>query len=194
MNKGIKKASGDYLLFLNSGDVLVDENVVANFYKADICEDIASGIEKSPNGKLSYPKHENELTYSYFYDNTLLHQSTFIRRDAFERYGLYNECYKIVSDWEWFFRVILIENATYQPLDFVVALFDEKGISNQQKWLQMHNEEREKVHQIILPRLRSDYHNLKRLQKKELEFEYLKNGKMGWIVRFLLKLKEYKKR
>ena len=214
MNKGIEIASGkrvvnsfnrselvedknkelpEYLLFLNGGDALENAEVVENFYKADIKTDIATGIEKEINGHLIYPKKEEELSYSFFYDDTLMHQSTFIRRDAFERFGMYNEGNRIVSDWEWFFNAIMKRDASYEPLDFVVALFDGEGISNSKRVLQSHNEEREGVRQRIMPRVRRDYSELKRLERVEKEYEYLKNGKMGWIVRMLLKLKAIKK-
>lgn len=214
MNKGIEIASGkrvvnsfnrselvedknkelpEYLLFLNSGDTLENAEVVENFYKADIKTDIATGIEKETNGHLIYPKKEEELSYSFFYDDTLMHQSTFIRRDAFERYGMYNEGNRIVSDWEWFFNAIMKQDATYQPLEFVVALFDGEGISNSKRVLQAHNEEREGVRQRILPRVRRDYNELKRLERVEKEYVYLKNGRMGWVVRLLLKVKGLKK-
>ena len=183
----------EYLLFLNGGDALENAEVVENFYKADIKTDIATGIEKEINGHLIYPKKEEELSYSFFYDDTLMHQSTFIRRDAFERFGMYNEGNRIVSDWEWFFNAIMKRDASYEPLDFVVALFDGEGISNSKRVLQSHNEEREGVRQRIMPRVRRDYSELKRLERVEKEYEYLKNGKMGWIVRMLLKLKAIKK-
>lgn len=193
MNKGIRMAKAEYLLFLNSGDALENAEVVENFYKADIKTDIATGIEKEGNGHLIYPKKEEELSYSFFYDDTLMHQSTFIRRDAFERFGMYNEDNRIVSDWEWFFNAIMKQDASYEPLDFVVALFDGEGISNSKRVLQSHNEEREGVRQRILPRVRGDYNELKRLERVEKEFEFLKNGKLGWLVKMLLKLKAIKK-
>lgn len=193
MNKGIRMAKGEYLLFLNSGDALENAEVVENFYKADIKTDIATGIEKETNGHLIYPKKEEELSYSFFYDDTLMHQSTFIRRDAFERFGMYNEGNRIVSDWEWFFNALIRQNASYEPLDFVVALFDGDGISNSKRVLKAHNEEREGVRQRILPRVRRDYNELKRLERMEKEYVYLKNGRMGWVVRLLLKVKVLKK-
>jgi hypothetical protein len=99
-----------------------------------------------------------------------------------------------VSDWEWFFRVLIREDATYQTLNFVVSDFDGTGMSNSKKWLQIHNEEREKVRQTILPRVRPDYDELMRLREVEREYLFLKNGRMGWLVRLLLKCKTYIKK
>ena len=43
MNKGIKVAKGEYLLFLNSGDWIIDERVAQDFIETSISADIISG-------------------------------------------------------------------------------------------------------------------------------------------------------
>lgn len=192
MNKGVKMSHGDYLLFLNSGDVLYDPEVVKRFYESKVVADIATGTEVMPDGTKILPPNDNRLTYDFFYEDTLLHQSTFIRKDAFERFGPYREDYRIVSDWEWFFRAIIRDGATYQPLDFIVAVFNDGGISNNPDYGLLHKNEREQVHTEILPRVRSDYFELQRLRKVELEYKFLKNGRLGFIVKLLLAIKSLK--
>ena len=43
MNKGVKNASGDYCLFLNSGDTLADENVLEKLMRCSFTADIIVG-------------------------------------------------------------------------------------------------------------------------------------------------------
>ena len=43
MNKGIRMAQGEYLLFLNSGDFLVDSNVLSQVFKFGFSADILFG-------------------------------------------------------------------------------------------------------------------------------------------------------
>jgi len=53
MNKGIKMASGDYLLFLNSGDFLVDKRVIENVFGKEQIADILYGrCNVSDKGKV----------------------------------------------------------------------------------------------------------------------------------------------
>lgn len=194
MNKGIDMASGEYLLFLNSGDILVGTQVVKCFIDANVYADVASGIERMPNGNLSYPKNEDELTYDFFHNDTLRHQSTFIRRDAFEKYGKYREDYRIVGDWEWFFRVIIRDNASYQTLNFDVAIFDCNGISNSKVLMESHESERSRVHKEILPRLQHEYEELQILRSIKEEYDHLKSGRFGIFVKIFLRIKQLKKK
>lgn len=194
MNKGIRLSKGDYLLFLNSGDVLQNSQVVYNFSHETVSADIATGIESFSNGRLKPAPTDSQLSYEFFYEDTLMHQSSFIRRESFYKYGMYREDYRIVSDWEWFFRVIVRDGASYQPLNFVVAEFDENGLSRSQKFMDLQEREREQVHQEILPRVRKDYDELFHLRAICLEYEHLRNGKFGPIVNLFLNLKGIRKK
>ena len=43
MNKGIKASNGDYLLFLNSGDLLVESDLISDFYRSNDNYDLILG-------------------------------------------------------------------------------------------------------------------------------------------------------
>ena len=68
-------------------------------------------------------------SFYYFYRGTLNHDCAYIRKDLFEKYGLYNEEMKICSDWEWYVRAIVLggEKTVYTNID--VTIFDMTGIS-----------------------------------------------------------------
>ena len=193
-NKGIRMASGEYLLFLNSGDVLADENVVYDFIASDKREDIVAG------GTLlgvdeCLPKYPPEvLTYELFVTDSLMHAATFIRRELFEQYGLYNEQHRIVSDWEFFVKVLVNNNCTYTTIDRLISLFDTTGISNQSSHSTLHEQERREVIDRYMPRLIPVYDELVEKRRICEEYQFLKNGRLGWVIKLCLKLKSMKKK
>jgi glycosyltransferase involved in cell wall biosynthesis len=87
MNKGIRKAQGEYLLFLNSGDFFVNEKVLEIVFSIPHESDLLIGqCHVSLNGKVIYtvippPK----LTFGFLYHQGIPHQSTFIKRELFDR-------------------------------------------------------------------------------------------------------------
>ena len=72
---------------------------------------------------------ETEWTMYDFIKGTINHDPTYIRRDIYEKYGLYDDSLKIVSDWKWFVQAVIFgaEEVYYIPLD--VTIFDMTGIS-----------------------------------------------------------------
>lgn len=132
MNKGIKMSSGDFLLFLNSGDIFYDELVLEKCAeKIDENVDICSGIlilEKNGKSVTLNPPATLSLYQSIY--NHLTHPNTFIKRSLFDKYGLYNENNKIVSDWEFFFLASGVNECTYRVINIPIAVFFEDGISS----------------------------------------------------------------
>ena len=159
-NKGIKMAKGEYLLFLNSGDYLVDADTLENVFEDANDVDIIYGdrinvYEDGSQKKVNY--FPDKITGSFMYHSMISHQASFIKSDLFVKYGLYREDLKYASDWEFFLKTFLLYNCTYQHIHQYVVYFDCLGISsvadnNKEMW-----EERKRVFAETLPAFAEDY-------------------------------------
>ncbi len=151
MNKGIQKSHGEYLLFMNSGDCLYDEFVLEKALPLLRGQDIYVGdIVNDMGDKQILYKFPRELTsetilYQMVF-NYIPHQSSFIRRGLFERYGLYREDLKIASDGYFFYKSVVLGGATMECIPITIALFDYTGISSVNNKRSM--EERSSAHDI----------------------------------------------
>lgn len=123
MNKGIKQSKGEYLLFLNSGDYILDENSLQILEKYECKEDIIYwNLKNNITGQsIIYP---DELRFSFFLKATINHQSAIIKRQLFDRFGLYNESFKLVSDWEFFIKTIFLGCVSTKHLNEFIIQYD----------------------------------------------------------------------
>ncbi len=160
MNKGIEKSSGDYLLFINSGDYLCSNNIVEkivndkNFGKYDI---MTGHTFFSLNGRINYKqKSPKYVSVKYFIKTSLCHPSTIIRSSHLKKNGGYNTKYKIISDFIFFYEELIIKNASYKSFNFVISVFDLSGISSTNKSLNI-KERDEFLHKKIPPEIMHDY-------------------------------------
>jgi glycosyltransferase involved in cell wall biosynthesis len=132
-NKGIKVASGEYLIFLNSGDTFYSSSVLNSFLvfskerKAGIIYG-NSNVIKADAGfeELVSP---NEITLNFWYRKTINHQAVFFRKDVFERYGFYDTSYKFSADLDILLKVFKKEPETFLHFDHVVCNYHEVGLS-----------------------------------------------------------------
>lgn len=145
MNKGLCMATGDYLQILNSGDILAASDVTERMIAALECQENEAGIlygnmiRDYGNGKLVREKRKTnsqepraeyvEWTMYNFIKGTVNHDPTYIHRSLYEKYGLYDESLRIISDWKWFVNAVVFggEKLYYVPID--VTIFDTTGIS-----------------------------------------------------------------
>lgn len=146
MNKGIAKATGEYLLFLNSGDHFFNNEVLQENNKYVSGQDIIYFNLNVVDAEKSFIKtYPETLLFSYFIKDTLPHQATFIRATLFDKLGLYDESLKIVADWKFFMETIFKFNATYSKKDIVLSTFYFDGISSDAANSKLINEERQSV-------------------------------------------------
>ena len=149
MNKGIAAASGEFLLFLNAGDYLVNAasvGVAVSRMRNDKA-DVFYGNqlmyhEGSGCARLWRPQKRSALDW---YSGSLPHASTFIRRDAFDRAGLYDDRYRIAGDYEWFVRAFKM-GMTFRHIDVLVSVFGEgEGISTRPTGKALQDAEKQRV-------------------------------------------------
>ena len=153
MNKGIDVANGEYCIFMNSGDGFYNQDVVAEIFKIELVEDVLCGDMYLSIGCIK--EAPKVLTFKYFYEEGLGHQACLIKTVLLKQY-LYNENLKIVSDWEFFLKVLILKNATYRRIDIIIADFDFNGIS--QTNFELHKQERWSVLKSMFPqRVLDDY-------------------------------------
>lgn len=150
MNKGIRQAHGEYLNFMNSGDCFYDEECLYKVSTSNLKADIIVGRDYHCNPQTGgefrtiFPRRLSMFTFCKSY---LPHQSTFFRKDICNT--LYDEHYKIVSDWKFYIEKIIFEGCSVDFLDEVIAWREQEGISSGQATKSI--EERKQVLEEMLP-------------------------------------------
>lgn len=134
MNKGILQANGEYCLFLNSGDRLIDERVLEKVFLLNYSEDIIYGnIIKifSDNEKKRFSGvSKSNPTLCDLLLNFIPHQASLIKTNLFIKYGLYSEEYKIASDHKFFIDSIIFGNVSVKYINMDISYYDTTGVSS----------------------------------------------------------------
>lgn len=139
INKGIKLATGDVVGLIHAGDT---------FTGIDVIERIAETFSLNEQADLLYgdvhfvsSKDKTQISRYYSganFKRSMMkigyappHPSLYCRRELFEKYGLYNETYRVAGDFEMFVRLLCHEDvkSCYLPLDMVAMTVG--GLSTQ---------------------------------------------------------------
>lgn len=165
MNKGIKKATGDYCLFLNSGDSLCSNQILSQCFSTPLVADLVYGDINITSAadkilySINYPLPSALSAFSLF-NRSLPHPATFIRRTLFTTHGLYQENFKIISDWLFFNQQIISHNATLKKIPIIVSNHTNDGISNNPKFDHIKAREKTIALKESFPYLYQDFKNV----------------------------------
>jgi glycosyltransferase involved in cell wall biosynthesis len=136
MNKGIRKAQGDYCLFLNSGDWLIESETLANVF-VEIAGLPEAGVYYSD--RMGTDGYLSVTAEQYTIDNLLSggpsHQNSLIKTKLFFEHEFYDERYKIIADSKFFVKEFCIYKSVSIHLKNMIALVDVDGISHTERSL-----------------------------------------------------------
>jgi glycosyltransferase involved in cell wall biosynthesis len=134
-NKGIKLSIGDYLLFLNAGDYLSNDNILEQIFSNNPVSDIIYGdiFIKLNSESIFKKKLPEKMTKNYLFSDTLPHQSSLIKRELFDRIGLYDEKLKFASDYDFFLKAIYRYNSSIEHIPLPISVYNLKGKSSKIK-------------------------------------------------------------
>lgn len=151
MNKGVAKTTGDYVLFLNSGDYLVSPTIIDEIRNELFSnEDVIFGLLKTyPSNRIGYTDVHLPLTMLDFFERSPIpHPASFIKRDLFQEMK-YDETLKIVSDWKFFLQAIVFKGCSCKKIEKIIAIFEDEGLSSSN--IECCNDERTTVLKKSLP-------------------------------------------
>lgn len=135
MNRGIKLASNDWLIFLNSGDTFCSIHTLKKIHlniKRNTTLDILVGNTKIINHNIVYKKKFKKLS-SESLTSCFSHQSCAIRR-SLHKNNYFKTKYKIAADFN-FFMDIYKKKAKFLYINQTISTNEAHGISDKERFL-----------------------------------------------------------
>lgn len=140
INKGIKLSTGDIIHILNSDDVYANQNIITEivdmFKKTDYGIILSKIIFFSKNNNINFKKNYTREVGVNFFSPMMLrfgwmppHPGAFIKKNIYDKYGLYKINYQIAADYEMFVRLLMKFKVPYLKFDILTVEMKEGGKS-----------------------------------------------------------------
>lgn len=132
LNKGIKKATGEWIFFLGSDDVFYNERVLEDvFTTTDIDKfDFVYGNVLFKNSGIIY---DNKFYKLKMHFKNLCQQSIFYKSRLFEKFGCFNLKYKLWADYEFNLKCFGNSNIRKKYIKRIITIYNDEGISSRKE-------------------------------------------------------------
>ncbi len=125
MNKGIRMAEGEWVIFMNAGDVFASDDTLSKVFSVERDADVIYGdVIKGDNIKKAEPPHNGHRMY-------FCHQSAFVRTSCLKEFP-FDIQHRMSADFKQM-KQLYLAGKTFMQLDFPIAVFDTSGVSNAQR-------------------------------------------------------------
>lgn len=150
MNKGLQYVTGDYVVYMNSGDVFASHDTLdtVNSYDADII--LGDSVYGDSTHRLQY-----DMTLYELMSIGINHQSTYYRTEVIKKYR-FDESYRIIADLKSVAEPYVRDHCTLAYVPQILSLCEAQGMSK--KHWRISVEERRRIIGDIVPEFyRKDY-------------------------------------
>jgi glycosyltransferase involved in cell wall biosynthesis len=131
MNKGIRMAKGDWVIFMNAGDTFVTSDTISKIFSQGQEADVIYGdVVKDNLIKKAEPPHNGHRMY-------FCHQSVFVKTICLREFP-FDESHRMSADFKQM-KQLYLAGKTFLQLDFPIAVFDTSGISNTHRAKGLHD-------------------------------------------------------
>lgn len=147
MNKGIAHATGEYINFMNSGDIFATSTVLSEFFAQPRTADIIFGLmalEAYDGETVNTPAVPPRYRWWEFYNRGMGHQSEFAKRALFAE-RTFDETLRLTADWEWNAYFIAAKRVLTEFVPMVISRYEGGGMTDNQ--MEKLYAEREVIHQ-----------------------------------------------
>lgn len=132
MNRGVRRAAGEWLYFLGSDDEFYDRDVLRTIFAGNDltgCDVVYGNVRfvGQADWARDNPIYDGVFDFEKLLNKNLCHQAIFYRAKFFKKIGKYNTDYALYADWD--FNMRCWTKTEFKHIDLIVANFSADGLS-----------------------------------------------------------------